>query len=69
MCWIRDTAEHIAIHLEGISVEDVRLLKPLIVGIRAEQDGNGDGHFQMNGGRITRRRKEVSYPDESRKSA
>ena len=69
MCWIRDTNEHVAIHIVGISRRDVELLTPLIVGIRAEKDGNGDGHFQMHGGRIRRRRKEVAYPDESEQSA
>lgn len=55
-------------HFAGVYVKDVQALAPLIVGIRAES-GNGELTCQMNGGNITKRSKQVQYPDESRRSA
>ncbi len=67
MCWIYDTGEQQAVHVEGVYRRDVKALAPLIIGIRAET-GNGEFHAQMNGGNITKRDKRVIYPDESRKA-
>ncbi len=71
MVWVYDrdteTGKQQAVQIEGVYSEDIELLAPLIVGIRATEGGNGNGYFEMNACSITKRRFTPDLPIKRKK--